>query len=241
MLDFKPVDTTDEKISTHLTKLLKGAVRLNSEFLSKWKGFKVEANLEFDTNWGLGSSSTLTQLVAEWADVHPMLLHFKVSNGSGYDVACADAEGPILYQVVDDSVKYEPVSYAPSFSDKLYFVHLNQKQSSDDAIKYYLKTVKGKSAFCKKLTDLTESIMETNSFTKFESLIDDHENLVSEALKLDRVQSTHFGDYWGKVKSLGAWGGDFVLVSSDKSADETKAYFVGKGFNTVVPYQEMVI
>ncbi len=213
---------------------------MNSEFLSKWKGFRVDSRLDFPKDWGLGSSSTLTHAVAAWADIHPMELHFKVSNGSGYDVACAGSDDPILYQVTEDSIRYEPVEFKPAFSDKLYFVYLNQKQSSNDAIKYYLKTVKGKKTFCKDLTAITEAMLEAKSLSKFEGLMDKHEDLVSQALKLDRIQATHFSDYWGKAKSLGAWGGDFALISSDKSVAETKAYFKGKGFEVVIPYAEMV-
>ncbi len=241
LLDFSPVDTTDEELSKYITKLLKSAVRLNSEFLSKWNGFKVETNLEFSRDWGLGSSSSLTYAVAEWADIHPVLLHFKVSNGSGYDVACAGADSAILYQVVDDSIKYEPIEFLPSFRNNLYFVHLNKKQSSIDGIKHYTKTVKSKAKFCKSLTTITEEIIETKSLASFEKLIEKHEDIVSKALKLDKVKNQLFSDYWGAIKSLGAWGGDFVLACSSKSAKETKSYFEAKGYTTVIPFEEMVL
>ena len=138
LMDFSSVKTTDEEKSKYLQKLLKGAVRLNSEFLSKWNGFDVKTTLEFNKDWGLGSSSTLTHLVAQWADVNPLLLHFKISNGSGYDVACAGSKDPITYQLDGDTINYTPIEFAPSFSDKLYFIYLNKKQSSGDAIKFYL-------------------------------------------------------------------------------------------------------
>ena len=88
LFDFSPQSTTDEDVSLKLKKILKNAVRLNSEFLDKWNSFKIITNLEFPEEWGLGSSSTLIHLIAQWADVHPLELYFKSENGSGYDVAC---------------------------------------------------------------------------------------------------------------------------------------------------------
>lgn len=240
LFDFSAVETTDEEKSKYLKKLLKSAVRINSEFLSKWKGFKVESRLEFPKEWGLGSSSTLTHLVAEWADIHPIELHFQVSDGSGYDVACAGAESALLYRVTDESVAYEPVSFDPSFSQSLYFVYLNEKTSSDDAIRYYFKKAKGRKQFCKDITAITEKMFDASSLAAFAKLMEEHEDLVAKTLDLEKVKDRLFGDYWGSIKSLGAWGGDFVLATSDKSATETSQYFKDKGYDTCIPYAEMI-
>lgn len=241
LFDFSPVKTSDEDKADQLRKLLKNAVRLNSEFLSKWNGYKVETRLEFPNDWGLGSSSTLTYLVAQWADVHPLLLHFKGSNGSGYDVACAGADGPITYKIADGEVNWEEVEFAPSFSDKLYFVHLGNKQSSDEGIKYYSKTVKNKKALVKACNDLTDAILKCSSHSSFNKLIAEHEQLLADALKKECVQSLHFSDFDGQTKSLGAWGGDFILASSNMNEKETKAYFSKKGYDHVLSYADFVL
>jgi hypothetical protein len=47
-----------------------------------------------------------------------------------------------------------------------------------------------------------------------------------------------FSDFKGEIKSLGAWGGDFVMVISE--SDPT-AYFSEKGFTTVISYDEMIL
>lgn len=244
LLDFKPIETTNEDISVRLTKLLKSAVRLNSEFLSKWNGFKIETKLEFDQLWGLGSSSTLTHMVAQWADVHPILLHFKAFEGSGYDVACAGSDTPILYQLDGDNISYEPLDqFKPKFIDSIYFVHLNKKQSTDTSIEYYSRTVKGKAKkdFVKALTNCTESLIESNTLDSFEEIINEHEALVSKTLDLTCIKKEYFSDYWGSIKSLGAWGGDFVMATSNKSQKETQAYFAGKGFATFLTHSELLI
>jgi hypothetical protein len=41
----------------------------------------------------------------------------------------------------------------------------------------------------------------------------------------------------GAIKSLGAWGGDFILASGNQ---KTPNYFHEKGFKTVISYSEMI-
>ncbi len=241
LFDFSPVTTTDESISTYLQKLLKNAVRLNSEFLSQWNGFKIETRLEFPIDWGLGSSSTLIYLVAEWAEVNPLMLYFKTEDGSGYDVACAFADGPVEYINTPEEVSYTEVDFKPSFHKELYFVHLGKKQDSRVGIRDYLKVVKNKASMVKSITQITEDIRGVSNLSGFENLLESHEEIISSHTGFKRVKQTTFSDYWGTVKSLGAWGGDFVLATSTKGPDSTKAYFESKGCGTVIPYKEMVL
>jgi mevalonate kinase len=240
LMDFSAVKTSDESKALYLQKLLKGAVRLNSEFLSKWNGFDVKTYLEFPNNWGLGSSSTLTYLVAEWADVNPLLLHFQVSEGSGYDVACAGAESAIQYQLKDDTINYSELDFDPSFKNKIYFVHLNRKASSQEAVKFYLTKVKRKSALIDRISELTEAFIDCNSFKVFTEIIDEHEAIMSEALQMPTVHSDLFPDFEGNIKSLGAWGGDFVMVCTQNSSDYVKDYFNARSYDTILSYADMI-
>ena len=46
-------------------------------------------------------------------------------------------------------------------------------------------------------------------------------------------------EYDGEIKSLGAWGGDFILASAlDKNPTD---YFKSKGFNTVLNFNELAL
>jgi len=55
---------------------------------------------------------------------------------------------------------------------------------------------------------------------------------------LQTVQEALFDDFRGVIKSLGAWGGDFVLaISKDNPTD----YFKERGFEVVIPYHEMIL
>lgn len=241
LFDFSSVTTTDEEKSEYLQKIFKNAVRLNSEFLSKWNGFRIETRIEFPLDWGLGSSSTLIYLISEWAEVNPLMLYFKTDNGSGYDVACAFAEGPVEYINSPDEVSYTEVDFEPKFKKNLFFVHLGRKQSSSQGIKDYLKAVKNKSTLVKGITKITEDIREVNSLSDFESLLTQHESLIASHTGFNKIKDTHFSDYPGVVKSLGAWGGDFVLATSKESHEKVKAYFESKGLKTVIPYDEMIL
>lgn len=241
LYDFSAIETSDETKAKGLQQLLRNAVRLNSEFLSKWNGFKVETKLEFPLDWGLGSSSTLSHLVSQWADVHPILLHFKTYAGSGYDVACAGADAPISYQLIDHDVHYSEIDFEPKFKDHLFFVHLGRKQNSAEAVEYYSKQVKQKKSLASALSAISEKIVSANSLKSFCALLDEHEQIVSDALNLDPVKSALFSDFEGSVKSLGAWGGDFVLAASEFDLNEIKAYFASKGFDSVLSWDELIV
>jgi hypothetical protein len=66
----------------------------------------------------------------------------------------------------------------------------------------------------------------------------EHEQLIGEIIQETPVQERLFADYFGQIKSLGAWGGDFVLATGN---EDTEAYFEDKGYLTVVPFNEMIL
>jgi len=240
LYDFSSIRTSDEATSKFIQKLLKGAVRYNTEFLNNWNGFKVISRLQFPRNWGLGSSSTVIHNLASWADVNPFHLHFYVSNGSGYDIACAGADGPLVYQVTDDELSYTEVDFEPKFADKLHFVHLGKKQSSADGINHYTKKVRERKSVAAEVTKITDAALKCKTLKEFMSLMEQHEDVISGALKMPKVKDLHFSNFNGAIKSLGAWGGDFVMVASDMSTTEVQAYFKSEGYSDIYTYEEML-
>lgn len=241
LMGFDVMKSSDENTAAHLKQLLKAACRLNSDFLSHWKRYTVETYLEFSLDWGLGSSSTLIYCLAQWADVSPYDLLFNTIGGSGYDIACASAEGPILYQLGEEEINIEGIDFEPRFSDELYFIYLGKKQSSKEGIDHYHKYKSSVNGAINELSGLSQSIQEVTKLTDFERLLNDHEGIVSKSLKLTPVKDLFFKDYWGSVKSLGAWGGDFVLATSEADEKATRQYFREKGFETVYPYKDLVL
>lgn len=240
LMGFDCIKTTDDEIAAYLRKYLRAACQDNSDFLSKWKKYRVTTSLEFPRTWGLGSSSTMIHCLAEWAEANPFLMYFNVEDGSGYDIACAGADGPIMYTLSDDRLNFEECDFNPDFKDNLFFLPLGNKVNSAKAVRNFLKKKVSKSEI-KEISSLTEKICAAKSITEFNKLIVQHEDIVSKVLDVQTVKQTHFADFWGEVKSLGTWGGDMVLISSTKSASETADYFKSKGFTDIISYQDLVL
>ena len=221
-----------------LIQILKAAKQLNPEFLSNDKGFNVITELEFPNFWGLGTSSTLINNIANWANVDAYKLLELTFGGSGYDIACAQHTSAITYQLNGAFREINSVDFNPSFINNLYFIHLNKKQDSRKGIANYEVNKNDVKASISQINSLTSQIINCNSLNDFELLITSHETVISELVKLKPIKDDLFPDYIGAVKSLGAWGGDFILATGTNS---DMYYFKNKGYNTILKYKEMVL
>ncbi len=241
LYDFSPVRTSDDDISLFIQKLLKGAVQQNSEFLNNWNGYRVNTHLEFSRFWGLGSSSSLIYTVSEWAEVSAFHLYFEMASGSAYDIACAFAEGPIIYQIADEELHYEAVDLKFPFEECLFLAYLGKKQNTAASINYYRRMVKKPKRLVSSISEITESLLNCQDKGTFEELILEHEKIISDAIGMTRIQDNMFGDFNGTIKSLGAWGGDFILAVTNEPPDKVKDYFGKKGIDMVMPYRDLVL
>jgi len=234
---------SDEPIVERLRLIFKTIQELNPSF--QHDQTVVSTHLTFPKDWGLGSSSTLIALLSQWVEVNPFELLEKTFGGSGYDIACALSDQPVLYQLeeMEEAIvpTYQSAYFDPEFKEHLYFVYLGNKQDSREGIKRYRSKVKKGHAAIKEITEITKKIYHIKSLLKFETQLKRHETIISKLIGLPKVQTKYFEYYWGVVKSLGAWGGDFVLVTSHKSYEETKQYFNEKGFEVFLRYEEMVL
>jgi len=246
-------DKKEESIAKTLQEILKVAQQLNPIFLSSDEGFLVKTNLTFPRNWGLGTSSTLINNIANWAKVNAFELLNKSFGGSGYDIACAQNDTPITYRIMEaersrshqehnDYSKTIPiiktVDFNPSFAEQLYFVHLNVKQSSKKGIKKYSEFKGNKSSVIKEISAITDEMVKCKTLSNFEKLLKSHEQIISKVIQNKPIQEIIFSDYFGQIKSLGAWGGDFILATGNEN---TSNYFKEKGFKIVIPYKEMIL
>ncbi len=243
--------------SLRLLQILQAAKRLNPDFLSDNKGFEVTTELEFPIFWGLGTSSTLINNIANWTDVDAYKLLEQTFGGSGYDIACAKHSSAIIYQLNKNKMlrqhfdklsvttqddkegrNIEEVIFNPKFRDNLFFVHLNKKQDSRKGIAKYEANKKDSLASISKINSITNQIISCNSLDGFEKLITAHETIISKLINLKPIKEELFPDYKGAIKSLGAWGGDFILVTG---TGRDMSYFEKKGYNTILNYQDMIL
>lgn len=178
--------------------------------------------------------------MAQWAYVSPFELLKNTIGGSGYDIACAQNFGPIKFSIKQSKPEWENVSFNPIFKDNLFFLYLGKKQSSYlEVQKFSSMDIPSKNFLVKEISRLTQELISTKDFLTFNKLIFEHENIISGLLNYSKIKN-QFPDFWGEIKSLGAWGGDFALVTSDKEYKITKTYFESKNLTTLIPFSEII-
>jgi mevalonate kinase len=228
----------EHSVKNTLIEILHQAYLLNSNFISQSKGYIITTELTFPKFWGLGTSSTLINNIAQWLEIDAYELLKKSFGGSGYDLACAQNNSAILYQLQNEKPVIEKISFEPTFSDKIYFIYLNKKQSSKSAIASYLDKQGDISKTIKTIDSITKKVLQATEPKEFAIALQQHEIEMSNVLELQTVQEALFDDFHGVIKSLGAWGGDFVLAISKENPTD---YFKEKGYKVVIPYQEMIL
>lgn len=227
-----------EFIAETLLEILEEARKMNPKFLDVTHGFVVKTALTFPRNWGLGTSSTLINSIASWAKVDAFKLLWNSFKGSGYDIACAQNNTPVFYQIKNKQPIVTKAIFNPSFKENLFFVHLNKKQDSKEGIAKFRESNINFDKEIKRISEISEAFLQVQLIEDFNKLIVEHEQIISSIIKLTSVKERVFPDYFGEIKSLGAWGGDFVLVTGNK---ETPSYFLNKGFDTILTYSEMIL
>lgn len=238
---FNIIHTNDQKLALHLKKILKKAFELGNIQVDNQKGILIRTNLDFDKSWGLGSSSTLLSNIGYWLDVDPYYLSKETTNGSGFDVAAARSDKPIFYQLVDGTPQVTSLEFKPEFKDQLYFVHLNSKKNSEESVTSYKAKIKANSLDVKEISNLSRIIANAKSIIDFDKALLEHENILSKVLGVDRIKKQFFSDFNGEIKSLGAWGGDFVMATYKGSENKLREYFNSKGKNTILRFDDMVL
>lgn len=243
--DFQPVlsnesETNPEFNNTakRLQQILKSAFKANPEpFFTN--GYTITTELDFNRKWGLGTSSTLINNLANWLKIDPYKLLLDSFGGSGYDIAAASSNFPITYQITESGPAAYTADFHPEFQHKLFFVYLNRKQNSREAIAHYRNQPKENiTDLTEKISGITEQIINSESLEEFKMLLQAHETLISKAINLPRIQKELFPDYNGLIKSLGGWGGDFILATG---GEPEKEYFRKKGYETIFDYSDLIL
>ena len=228
-----------ESVKNTLIEILHQGYLLNPDFIDNSEGYHITTQLTFPRNWGLGTSSTLINNIAQWLEIDAFVLLNNSFGGSGYDIACAQNDSPILYHLDNGKPIIETVLFEPQFAENLHFVYLEKKQSSKASIvSYYNNKNEALSDNIITNNKITSAVLKAKTLQEFAIALEEHEAEMSNILEMQTIKESLFPDFNGIIKSLGAWGGDFVLaISKENPAD----YFNQRGFRTIVSYKDMIL
>jgi len=231
--------TTDAKFASRLLQIFKAASELNSGFFQNpTQNIHCKTRLEFPQDWGLGSSSTLIYLLAKWMNIDEFKLNDLAFKTSGYDVACAGIDSPVIYRNHAGVRTIQPINFQPEFIGQLSIVHLNRKQDTQTNVSNHYRDLPKDPEWIQAVSEVSVEMAKAQTLPEFEVLMNLHEDLIASKLGFQKAKDLHFPDYEGSVKSLGAWGGDFVLVTEREGFLD---YFQSKGFGTVLALGEVFI
>lgn len=229
------ISTNIPESAEFILKVLMKVKELSTIQLKDDLSYSIITDLQFPANFGLGSSSTLMNNLAQWAQIDAFELNETCLGGSGYDIAVAQEKSAILYQNAPERI-IRKINFDPDYKKDLIFIHLNQKQNSRQGINLYRSKEKSPE-LVEEFSQLTQHVLAAESLEKFSELMVLHENKLSEFLGIETITEKYFKNCPAFVKSLGAWGGDFVM-SSKFSGFET--YFREVGFSTVFGYEDLI-
>jgi mevalonate kinase len=239
--DFDVISTSDTTLAGRLASILKKARRLNPGFLNPDRGIKVETYMGFLPWHGLGSSSTLINNIAQWADIDAYKLQKITFRGSGYDIACARSGKPLFFQLVDGDPVVEETGFKPVFQENIYFVYLGKKQRSLESIKDFKANAGYSVTEISEISDISRSMAKCQKQSEFNFLVENHERIMAGVLGRPGIKSVVFDDFEGSVKSLGGWGGDFVMMTTEMGKTGFKAYLMEKKLTTFYSFSELSI
>ncbi|QQS51470.1 MAG: GHMP kinase [Bacteroidota bacterium] len=240
--DWSILETSSMEKAQFLIRILQAARILNPLFLKNSRGIEVSTMADFPVSWGLGTSSTLIHNIATWAGIDSFSLHQKVSKGSGYDIACAQEPCPLLYKKISATDRLIiPVRFKKDFLDKLYFVYSGEKISTEMHLSDFVSVGEDIQHEVEAMDKLTQKILCSTSLDEFMLHLSAHEKLVSRFLKTPPIAESRFTGFDGTIKSLGAWGGDFLLAATQQDRQYVERYFEQFSLSVIIPFSKMIL
>ena len=226
----------DNPITFKLSEILNTALHLTSN--NSLRGFDAVMKLDFDRESGMGTSSTLISLISQWLGCDPYQLQFKCFGGSGYDIACAQANSAVIYNYNDAEPIAQEINFNPSIKDQIFFVYLNRKQNSRDSIAQFDPALLTADLRLELSNMSTRFIEASNSLSDYNNAIVRHEEIIANLIGVQPVKEQLFPDFNGAIKSLGGWGGDYVMATGDVAA---RQYFIDKGYAKIHEWDDVVL
>lgn len=233
-------NTNNQRIAVRLIRLLKEAGNMNELLFNPPVSYDIVSDTGFNPDWGFGSSAALVANIAHWAMVDPFELNFRTFGGSGADIAGAISTGPVIYRLIRQKPVFYRITFKPSFFGQLWIVYSGRKQDTAAAIRqFHLKSSVSQRKI-RMIDDCTHEMIRALDLNSFINKMKEHETILEEILQRPSVART-FSDFNGAVKSLGAWGGDFILAASPNQEKQVKEYFEIRGFQPVYSLKEVAI
>jgi mevalonate kinase len=235
-------NSNDFPTAQNLREILLAAKSLQPGFLQKKVKYEAISGLDFDINWGFGSSASLIANIAKWAEVDPFELFGKVSAGSGYDLATAMSEKPVLYKIDATGPQIRKVDFYPEFQDKLYFAYLGKKRSSVQAVNSFNALAeKDLSSEIHDINAITKAMLAATELREFRRLMKNHEKIMAGVLGIPPLSYKILSDFDGDMKSLGAWGGDFIMLATDMPREYVVSWLRKKEMNVWFTYEDIAL
>lgn len=228
------INSNDPEIAERLQKMLQFCKTHTSVITNGC--FTIQTTTEFPSEYGLGTSSTLINNLANWANLDPFKILKNSFSGSGFDLAVAQCNAPVKFWLREGNPNWTKEKTQFPFEDKLHFIHLNKKVISRDSIQNSISFSKEDLT---RITEISDSILQVESLEVFKYFMEEHEEIIGNAIKKQPIKKELFSDYIGCIKSLGAWGGDFILATGETKFVES--YFKKKGYNSIFKYSDLLL
>lgn len=237
--DLQLIHSSDSNLGNKLRDLLHSIRKYQPDFLREKKGMLVETDLDFPRNWGLGTSSTLLWLMSDWAGIDPYALLVDTFGGSGYDIACASRDKPLLFQNDKGKIRVEEVSFSPPYLENLYLGFSGKKQHSGNEVRRFLEMAPPTAGLIEKISDISRQVLQAKDLSSFIALLSEHEDRMSILLGMPPARED-FAGFPGLVKSLGAWGGDFLLFSWEEDRTALATRLKPRGIEALYRFEDLL-
>lgn len=239
--DMEIVQTSDPVIASRLVKIFGEIIEMNNGLFESGKSYSFSTLSTFDHIWGMGSSSALIANLARWAMIDPFDLFYRLNRGSGYDVAAALAEGPIVFSKTNHRATIIPVRFLPAFHQHIWFVYRGRKQDTERSLYEFSTLPEPTRQQIQMINYFTGELLHTRHLKQFMQIMSEHESFISHLLGKKTVKEEYFSDFNGEIKSLGAWGGDMMMAVSLLPGDYIRTYFQTKDIQTVFDFHSLVL
>nr|MBM3931420.1 hypothetical protein [Sphingomonadales bacterium] len=216
------------------------------------EGLTVQTQLDFARSWGLGSSSTALALLAQWLGVDARRLYALTTNGSGYDLEVAMQNSSILYRLPEGRAIpnspspaplepiVQPIAYRSPQGGALWLVDPGGKQiSAKEVVRYRNLDTNQRMAHVEEISSLSIALATCQDVTMMLDFFEQHDAVLEKLLGQPCLQRSAGNGFPGRLKSLGAWGGDLFLAVSP--CPEDALHWLENQANwSIYPFEQLV-